>query len=194
MEKNTAFDLLFETGLRHLYKAENEVFEALASMAKNAKSSLLNLMLLHHRDETHTQIERLKTVFALLDINIHSTKLRGMQDLTAQGKELFKTLLDFNFTDRSRGMDGIVTEGKELIRHFKDTEAADFALISAGNKVENFEIGCYLPLCTLAEKFGEQEILHLLSASLKEEQAMEEKLRLFGEKEVVLTRAVSGGF
>lgn len=185
MEKNTAFDLLFETGLRHLYKSEKEVFDALYSMIENAQSSELKEILFHHRDETKTQIDRLDRVFSLLDIDIHSSKLRGMQNLSEKGKEVLKTLVDLNFTDRSKGMDGILSEGKELMRHFKNTAAGDLALVSAGDKVEHFEIGCYTPLCILAEKFGEKEVLHLLTTSLKEERAMEEKMRHFAQTEIV---------
>jgi|GEM_PF-5487652 len=184
MKKNSGFDLLFEVGLRHLYNAENEVFDALLLMAENAQSSDLHKILIHHREETSLQIGRLNTIFSLLDIDINSSKLRGMQNLSDQGKELFKTLIDWNFTDRSKGMDGIIKEGKELIRHFKKTEANDFALVSAGNKVENFEIGCYTSLCLLAEKLGQTEVFNLLQTSLKEEEKMEKKIRGFAENKI----------
>lgn len=186
MEKNTALDLLFETGLRHLYKAEKEVFEALLEMAEHAQSSQLNDLLIHHRKETEQQISRLEKIFNLLDIDINSSKLRGMQNLSEQGKELLKTLLDFNFTDRSKGMDGIISEGKELIRHFKETGASDFALISAGEKVEHFEIACYVPLILISEKMGQAEVSSLLQASLDEEQAMEEKIQSFAKEEIAI--------
>ncbi len=190
MDKRSSFDLLFETGLRHLYKAETEVFKELLVMAENAQSPHLSDTLLHHRDETETQIERLEIIFSLLDIDIHSSKIQGMGDLAEQGKHLLKTLADMNFTDRSKGMNGILSEGKELIRHFKDTEANDFALTSAGAKVESFEIGCYTFLCILADKLGEDRVLHLLTASLKEELAMEEKMRNFAQKETEILALV----
>src|SRR5262249_39796978 len=146
------------TGLRHLYRAEKEVFDALVSMAENARSSQLNTLFLHHREETSTQMERLERIFSLLDIDIKRSQLRGMNNLTNKRKEILKTLIDWNFTDRSKGMEGILSEGKELMRHFNDTDAGDFGLMSAGGKVEHFEIGCYTPLCILAEKLGEKKV------------------------------------
>ncbi len=41
MEKYSGLDLLFETELRHLYKAENEIYEALLTMADQALSPAL---------------------------------------------------------------------------------------------------------------------------------------------------------
>jgi ferritin-like metal-binding protein YciE len=182
MDKHSNFDLLFETTLRHLYKAENEVIDALSLMAESAQSSELRKAVLHHQDETSSQIDRLENIFSFLDIDVNSSKLQGIKNLKEQGKHLLKTLIDLNFTDRSKGMNGILSEGKELIRHFKDTEANDFALITAGGRVESFEIGCYTFLCLLAEKIGIKEILQPLTTSLKEEQAMEQKMRAFAEE------------
>lgn len=186
MDKRSNFDLLFEISIRHLYSAETEVFEALLEMAESAQSRELKEALFHHREETGKQIDRLKRVFALFNIDIQSSKLQGIRSLSEQGKHLLKTFLDLNFTDRSKGMNGILSEAKELMRHFKETEANDFALASAGGKVENFEIGCYTFLCSLVEKMEEEEALKLLETSLEEEKAMEEKIRLFTKEGVGL--------
>jgi ferritin-like metal-binding protein YciE len=187
MKKYSNFDLLLEINLRHLYKAENEVAKELVVMAESAKSPDLQNALLHHRDETNKQIERLEDIFSLLSIDIRSSKLQGIENLGEQGKHLLKTLVDLNFTDRSKGMNGILSEGKELIRHFKDSEANDFALLTAGGRVESFEIGCYAFLCILVEKLGIKEVLPLLNASLKEEEAMEQKMRYFAIEEMKAT-------
>lgn len=184
MDKRSILNLLFETGLRHLYKAENGIFESLALMTENVRSSELKRSLQHHRDETYSQIERLRQIFSLLSIDIHSSKIQGIESLGDQSKELLKTLMDWNFTDKSKGLDGILSEGKEIMRHFKDTEANDIALIGAQGMVENFEIGCYRSLCTLAGKLGSDRIVQLLNASLKEEIAMEEKMRDLAKKEM----------
>ena len=184
MDKHSSLDLLLETGLRHLYTAETEVFEVLLTVIEYAQSPDLKKLFSHHRDETHAQIERIKKIFSLLDIDIQSSKMQGMKNLTDQGKELLKTLMDLNFTDKSKGMQGILNEGKELIRHFNDTEANDFALITAAGKIENFEIACYNILSILMEKLGKEEIVKLLKTSLKEEQNMQQKLLDFAEKEI----------
>ena len=56
MEKYTAFDLLFETGLRHMYQAEKAIAEELIKMQENAASPQLSDLFKMHRGETQKQI------------------------------------------------------------------------------------------------------------------------------------------
>ncbi len=176
MKKYTALDLLFETTLRHVYTAEQDIAKELDTLIDNASSTRLKAAFHHHKTETERQIGRLERVCNILEINIHSTKLQGMPSITDQGKELLKTLIDMNFTDRSKGLEGILSEGRELLRHFGKTDANDVALASAGVKVENFEIACYSFICLLAEHYSQREIIDLMKTSLEEEMNMSEKL------------------
>ena len=181
MEKQTSLDLFFETGLRHLYKAEVAVFENLQTLLETAMFQGLKDLFRHHREETSQQILRLEHVFKLLDIDIKASKLQGLPNLGDKAKELLKTLADMNFSDRSKGIDGILSEGKELLRHFADTDANEIALISAAQKVEHFEIACYQLLVMLAEKYGDSQVAELLLKSLEEELQMEQKLSEFAD-------------
>lgn len=178
MVRVAIIDTLFETGIQHLYQAEQEVYKTLETMAEKSQSSYLKKLFEHHHEETKHQIERLEQVISLLDIDHQSNK-----SLAEAGKELLNTMLDANFTGKSKGMAGILGEGKELMRHFLKTDAADLALISAGDMVENFEIGCYVPLCLIAENLGEKEVLKLLETSLNEEREMEKKIMKFAREE-----------
>ncbi|MDB6080770.1 MAG: hypothetical protein JWO53_42 [Chlamydiia bacterium] len=183
MEKCNALDLLLETNLRHLYKAEKAIFENLATLKSTAESPELKNILQHHREETQKQIHRLEEVFTILDINVSASKVQGLPSIRDQAKELLKTLADLNFTDQSKGLNGILSEGNELLRHFAKTEANDFALINAGQQVEHFEIACYQFLCFIIEnKYQNEKILRLLTASLHEEIAMEKKLSEFAKE------------
>lgn len=184
MEKYTAFDLLFETGLRHIYHAEKAIAEELIKMQENAASPQLSDLFKMHQGETQKQIQRLEQIFKMLNINIKSSKLEGLPTIKDQAKELMKTLADLNFTDRSKGIDGILSEGKELLRHFGKTEANPIALSSAGQKVEHFEIACYASLSLLAERYGDPEIQDLLEKSYDEEVGMQNRLSKFAQSQI----------
>lgn len=60
--------------------------------------------------------------------------MRGLQNLSEKGKELLKTLVDMNFTDRSKVMEGILGEGRELMRHFAQSEIVTLAPREANRK------------------------------------------------------------
>ncbi|MBS0647595.1 MAG: DUF892 family protein [Verrucomicrobia bacterium] len=184
MKKYTALDLLFETGLRHMYQAEKAIFKNLYTMADAASVSALKNLFVKHQLETERQIKRLESIFRLLEIDPSASKLQGLPGIGAKTKELLKTLADLNFSDRSKGIDGILSEGDELLRHFAKTDANEFALVSAGQKVEHFEIACYSSLSLLAEKYETQEIVDLLEESLGEEIDMEERISEFAETQL----------
>ncbi len=139
-----------------------------------------------HRKETETQIHRLEQVFNLLDIDVKATKLEGLSGIMQKGKEMIDTLVDFNFTDRSKGLDGLMSEGKSLMRHFKNTDAADLALMNAAEKLENYEIASYKFLISIADKLHQKNVLNLLETSLEEEKRMEELISKSVNQEVVL--------
>jgi ferritin-like metal-binding protein YciE len=184
MKKYTALDLLFETGLRHMYHAENAILKNLFTLADSASSSELKKLFLKHQGETEGQIQRLEEIFEILEIDIKASKLQGLPGIGAKAKEMLQTLADLNFSDRSKGIDGILKEGDELLRHFAKTDANEFALIGAGQKVEYFEIACYNFLSLVGEKYENQDIIDLLEESLSEEMEMEERISEFAEKQL----------
>jgi len=184
MKKYNALDLLFETGLRHMYHAEKAILKNLFTLADSASASGLKKLFLKHQGETELQIKRLEEIFEILEINPSASKLQGLPGIGAKTKELLKTLADLNFTDRSKGVDGILKEGDELLRHFAKTDANEFALVSAGQKVEHFEIACYSSLSLLGEKYENQDIVDLLEESLSEEMEMEERIAEFAESQL----------
>ncbi|MDF2577120.1 MAG: hypothetical protein K0S74_604 [Chlamydiales bacterium] len=190
MDKNTNFELLFETALRHLYHAEHDIRDNLAVMIQSASATELKDAFAAHKQETQGQIERLEKVFQLLGIDLRKSKTQGITDATEKGIEMLKTLADMNFTDRSKGIEGILNEGKELIRHFAGKEAGDLALTSAAKKVEHFEIACYEFVCFLAEHYGYQEVLSLLQANLEEEKRANETFSHLARTSVQLPAAL----
>ena len=80
-------------------------------------------------------------------------------------------------------MAGLLEEGASLMKEFAKSPALDAALISAGQKVEHYEIATYGTLCAFAKRLGLHEALPLLTQTLKEEGAADKKLTAIAEGE-----------
>jgi hypothetical protein len=81
------------------------------------------------------------------------------------------------------GILGIVEEGSELIKeHGKNKGSAlDAGLIAGGQRAEHYEMAAYGTLKAWAEALDYSEIAELLSATLEEEKAADEKLSQLAE-------------
>lgn len=148
--KTKALDDLFHDTLRDIYYAERQILKALPKMARGAQSDELRAAFEAHREETETHVERLQEVFELM-----GKRARG------------KTC---------PAIDGIIEEGEEIMASFKDSPALDAGLVSAAQAVEHYEITRYGTLRRWAEVLGMKEAAALLSKTLDEESAADEKL------------------
>jgi len=138
--------------LRDLLHAEGQLVKALAKMAKAVNSDLLRLAFEKHLEETRGQVERLKEVFALLEVTATPKPCKGMAGLLEEGNE-------------------VITEGEE-----RDDIAADLATIAAAQKVEHYEISGYGTSRSLAGQMGRPDIAQLLAKSLSEEESADNLL------------------
>lgn len=141
---------LFEDELKDLYWAEKAVTKAIPKMIKNATSQELIEVLSSHLDETGTQISRLEQVFKSIDKKATAKKCEAME--------------------------GILKEGEELMESSDAGPMRDAGIISAGQKVEHYEIASYGTLRQFAETLGLTEAESLLEATLNEEKAADQKL------------------
>ena len=73
-------------------------------------------------------------------------------------------------------MEGLISEGAEVAKAKGDGDARDAALIGAAQRVEHYEIAAYGTARTLAQQLGHTEAADLLSQTLDEESAADEKL------------------
>ena len=73
-------------------------------------------------------------------------------------------------------MDGIIKEGEELMESCKAGAMRDAGIISAGQKVEHYEIASYGTLRQFAKTLGLTEAVSLLEATLNEEKSADKKL------------------
>jgi ferritin-like metal-binding protein YciE len=149
-DKNTAKDLL-EDEVKDLYSAEKQLLRALPKMAKGAHDPTLKQSFQSHLEETKGQVARLEEVAKLLEIKPTGKKCMGME--------------------------GVIQEGAEALEEQGEESVLDLGLIGAGSRVEHYEMAGYLTAIALAKKLGATEVMSLLSASLAEEKAAEQKLR-----------------
>ncbi|SEO22983.1 Ferritin-like metal-binding protein YciE [Paracoccus alcaliphilus] len=154
--KTKALDDLFHDTLRDIYYAERQILKALPKMARGAQSEELRSAFEAHREETEVHVERLQNVFELI-----GKRPRG------------KTC---------PAIDGIIEEGEEILESFKGSLALDAGLVSAAQAVEHYEITRYGTLKRWAEVLGMKEAAALLSSTLDEESAADEKLTGIADK------------
>jgi len=124
-------------------------------VAKAATSQELREAVESHLAETEEQVSRLEKAFDLLNEPAKAKVCAGMQ--------------------------GIVEEAADLIREEEEGAALDAALIASAQRAEHYEIAAYGTLKAWAEALGESDVAELLSATLDEEKAADEKLSALAE-------------
>lgn len=153
--KDKTLDDLFLDTLRDIYYAERKILKALPKMQRAAQSEKLAAAFEHHREETEIQIERLQKVFELV------------------GKAPRGKTCD--------AIEGIIAEAEEIMDDYKGSVALDAGLIGAAQAVEHYEIARYGTLRRWASELGMKEAAQLLSETLGEESAADEKLSKVAE-------------
>ncbi len=147
---------LFLDELKDLYSAEKQITKALPKMAKGATSPKLKDAFQSHLEETNGQIERLETIFEML-------KKKGT------GKTC-------------EGMKGVLSEGAEVLEETDKGDLRDSGLITAAQRVEHYEMAGYGGVREYARLLGQKQIVALLDATLKEEEAADRKLTLIAKE------------
>ena len=154
MELKTLDDVL-EAELKDLYSAEKQLVEALPDIAEAASSSDLKDAVAEHLEETRGHVRRLEQVFEAI----------GMTPKA----------------EHCDGMEGLISEGSEVAEMKGDADARDAALIGAAQRVEHYEIAAYGTARTIAKQLGHDDAARLLSETLDEESAADEKLTKIAE-------------
>jgi ferritin-like metal-binding protein YciE len=141
---------LFEEELKDIYWAEKALTKAIPKMIKNATSEKLKEALENHLGDTEEQVKRAEQVFELL------------------GKKAVAKKCD--------AMDGLIKEAEVIMDECEEGAMCDAGIISAGQKVEHYEIASYGTLRQFAETLGLNEAVELLQTTLDEEKEADEKL------------------
>src|ERR1022692_525902 len=141
---------LFLDELKDMYDAEHRIIKALPKLAKAATCPKLKAAFLGHLEETKGQVTKLEKVFQSFGE-------------TAKAKKCEATV-------------GLLKEGDEIAADNKGEPTINAALISAGQKVEHYEIASYGCLHAWAGLLGNQEAAGLLFSILEQEKAANDKL------------------
>lgn len=147
---------LFIHELSDIYSAEKQITRALPRMARAATNPLLAEAFNAHLEETQGQIERIDQLVELTGL-----KLKRMKCVA---------------------MEGLVEESKELLEEIEKGAVLDAGLIGAAQKVEHYEIASYGTLIAMAKHLNLTDAAKLLSATLAEEKATDDKLSKIAEQ------------
>jgi len=145
-----SLEALFEDTLRDMYYAEKKLTKILPKMAKKATTEELSEAFTSHAAETQGQVERLEKVFKLIDKTARAKKCEALEGLSAEGDHVMEEAED----------DGVMDAG----------------LIASAQAVEHYEIARYGTLIAWANQLDMSDAANLLSESLEEEKAADEKL------------------
>lgn len=148
----------FVDEIKDLYNAEKQLTKALPKLAKNATNEALREALESHLAETAGHIQRLEQIFGLLD-----EKPRGKH---------------------CAGMAGIIEEGNAMLEEDFEGAVMDACIIAAGQRSEHYEMAAYGTCVAWAEALGLTEAAELLSATLAEEKAADQKLSALAEGDI----------
>ena len=139
--------LLIE-GVQELYYTEQQLIEALETLAEQTNDEDASRAFEEHREETEGHVDRLEQVFELIDEQ-------------PRAKE-------------ERVVDALIAEHEEFARE-NDGETLDRYNMAVGQKTEHYEIAAYGNVTSLAGKHGYDEASDLLDQTLEEEeQALKE--------------------
>ena len=141
---------LFLDELRDMYDAEHRIIKALPKLADAATCDKLKAAFLEHLEETKGQVTKLEQVFQAFDEKPELKKCKATV--------------------------GLLEEGDEIASDNKDEPTINAALISAGQKVEHYEIASYGCLYQWAALLGNKKASDLIKEILEQEKAANKTL------------------
>src|ERR1700722_15591649 len=153
----TLNDLML-TFMQDVYYAERQILKALPKMAKAAQNEDLRQALLHHREETQGQVERLQKAFEAL----------GKR---AQGKTC-------------EAINGLIEEGEEGIGEFPEGVVRDAGILANAQAVEHYEMARYGTIIAWAKACGEDQVAQLMHETLEEEKKADTLLNGLAKKAI----------
>jgi ferritin-like metal-binding protein YciE len=141
---------LFLDELADMYDAEHRIIKALPKLTKAATCPKLKAAFSLHLEETKEQVTKLEKVFQAFGEK-------------AKRKTCKATV-------------GLLKEGDEIAAENKGEPTINAALISAGQKVEHYEMASYGCLHEWAGLLGNEKAVKLLEEILEEEKTANESL------------------
>jgi ferritin-like metal-binding protein YciE len=146
---------LFNHELGDIYYAEHKLVGTLGQLAQQSAEPAVQRAFVEHQDQTRGHIARLEKVYATLN--------EQPQGIVCQG------------------VDGIIAEHASFMQEQPTSPLLQFYDIGAGIKSERYEISAYESLIQLANQINRRDVVPMLEANLKEEQATLERLLGFAQ-------------
>jgi ferritin-like metal-binding protein YciE len=155
---------LYVDHLKDMYSAETQITKALPKIIKTVTEPKLKKGLEDHLKETMNQVQRIEQIFKSMDGSPRGKKCVGMEGLLEEGKQV-------------------------MAEDMASPDLMDAALLGGSRKVEHYEILAYEDLIDMAEKLGDNNAVKLLTQSLEEEKAADEKLSQI-ETDIIMPETV----
>ncbi len=153
----TMKDLLL-TFMQDVYYAERQILKALPKMAKASGSEELKNALLHHREETQGQVDRLQKAFEAL-----GKRARGIT---------------------CEAINGLIEEGEEVIEDFPEGHVRDAGIVACAQAVEHYEMARYGTIVAWAKAVGAEDVARLMQETLEEEKKADTTLNQLARREI----------
>jgi ferritin-like metal-binding protein YciE len=153
----TMKDLLL-TFMQDVYYAERQILKALPKMAKASGSEELKNALLHHREETQGQVDRLQKAFEAL-----GKRARGIT---------------------CEAINGLIEEGEEVIEEFPEGHVRDAGIVACAQAVEHYEMARYGTIVAWAKAVGADDVARLMQETIEEEKKADTTLNQLARREI----------
>jgi len=144
--------------MQDIYYAERQILKALPKLAKAAQSPDLKQALMHHREETQGQVERLQKAFE------------------AMGKPARGSTCE--------AINGLIEEGDETVEQFEQGPVRDAGIIANAQAVEHYEMARYGTIIAWAKVCGQNDVARLMEETLAEEKKADRLLNDMAGKDV----------
>src|SRR6201997_4261437 len=142
MATKTLNDLML-TFMQDVYYAERQILKALPKMAKAAQNEELRNALMHHREETQGQVERLQKAFDALGKRARAQTCEAIN--------------------------GLIEEGDEIVEEFEQGPVRDAGILACAQAVEHYEMARYGTIIAWAKAVGANDVVKLMQETLEEE-------------------------
>lgn len=150
----TSMDDLYLHMLQGLYYAEHQIVRSLPKLIETATDADLKAGLSGHLEESYGHIERLETVFGLIGEAVEGTECPAIDGILADA-------------------DAVTSDAAPPV--------LDAAIAAAAQAVEHYEITRYGTLIAWSRELDRSQAAEVLSATLAEEYAADDKLTQIAE-------------
>jgi ferritin-like metal-binding protein YciE len=144
--------------MQDIYYAERQILKALPKMAKAAQNEKLQQALMHHREETQGQVDRLQKAFEALGKRARAQTCEAIN--------------------------GIIEEGEEVIEEFEAGPVRDAGIVANAQAVEHYEMARYGTIIAWARGCGQNEVVKLMEETLEEEKKADKLLNDMAVKDI----------